>query len=249
MKDALGGVQSVLVLGGTSEIGLACVRALDLRPGARVVLAGRDAAALEQAGASIGATVTTAVWDADAADPVAGAQAVLAGAEWDVVLVAAGVLGDQERAERDAAHAVEIWRTNLVGVGAAVLQAGQVLRQQGHGTLVVLSSVAAVRPRRANFIYGSSKSGLDAVTAGLGDALHGCGVVVLVVRPGFVHTRMTQGLPAAPFATTPERVGSAVAAAVRAGRSGVVWVPGILRLVFGLLRLAPAPLWRRMGSS
>jgi len=244
MKDALGGVQSVLVLGGTSEIAVACVKALDLRPGARVVLAGRS---LDRLGTVDLPGASVLEWDADAADPVAAARVVLDTGEWDVVLVAAGVLGDQSLAETDTAHAVQVWRTNLVGTGAAVLEAGQVLKAQGHGTLVVLSSVAAVRPRRANFVYGSSKSGLDALTAGLADALHGTGVSVVLVRPGFVHSRMTAGMEAAPFATTPEAVGAAVAKAVRSG-TPVVWVPGILRVVFGLLQHAPGFVWRKVGA-
>src|SRR5207245_1296559 len=87
-------VLSHLVLGGTSEIALACLRALDLRPGASVVLAGRSAERLEAAGAALTAAVSTAHWDADVADPVSAARAVLEGGEWDLVLVAAGVLGD-----------------------------------------------------------------------------------------------------------------------------------------------------------
>jgi decaprenylphospho-beta-D-erythro-pentofuranosid-2-ulose 2-reductase len=110
---------------------------------------------------------------------------------------------------------------------------------------VVLSSAAGERVRRADFIYGSSKAGLDAFAQGLGDALYGTGVHVMVVRPGFVRTRMTAGLPPAPLATTPEAVATAIELGLRR-RSETVWVPGTLRLVMSALRHAPRALFRRL---
>jgi decaprenylphospho-beta-D-erythro-pentofuranosid-2-ulose 2-reductase len=249
----LGGVRSVLLLGGTSEIGLAAVRALDLRGDAVVVLAGRDEPALARAGAELGVAARTETVRWDAADGAAAAEEVVragfaaAEGDVDVVIAAAGVLGDQPRSEIDAAFAADVLAVNAVGVGAACLAVAQRLRQQGHGTLVVLSSVAGVRPRRDNFVYGASKAALDAIGAGLADALHGSGVRVVVVRPGFVHTKMTAGMSAAPFATTPEAVAHAIADAVRTGRPEV-YVPGVLRYLFAGLRVVPRPLWRRLST-
>jgi decaprenylphospho-beta-D-erythro-pentofuranosid-2-ulose 2-reductase len=159
--------------------------------------------------------------------------------------VAVGVLGDQALSERDPDAAVEVFETNLVGPVAVLVRAGERLRAQGHGAIVVLSSVAAERPRRANFVYGASKAGLDAFAQGLGDALVGTGVDVLVVRPGFVRTKMTAGLPEAPFATTPEAVADEIADAL-ARRAHTIWVPRRLRLVMAVLRLLPRPLFRQL---
>jgi decaprenylphospho-beta-D-erythro-pentofuranosid-2-ulose 2-reductase len=111
--------------------------------------------------------------------------------------------------------------------------------------LVVLSSVAGERVRRANFVYGATKAGLDGFAQGLGDSLVGTGARVLVVRPGFVHSAMTKGMKAVPFATTPDRVAVITAGALRAGRR-TVWAPGILRYVFSILRHVPGPIWRRL---
>ncbi len=119
------------------------------------------------------------------------------------------------------------------------------MREAGHGTIVILSSVAAIRPRRANFVYGAAKAGLDAFARGLADSLAGSGVRVVLVRPGFVIGRMTEGLPAAPLSSTPAQVGAAVAAGL-AGPADVIWVPQSLRLAAVVLRLIPRPLWRRM---
>jgi len=109
----------------------------------------------------------------------------------------------------------------------------------------VLSSIAAVRPRKANFVYGAAKAGLDAFARGLTDALDGSGVRVLLVRPGFVIGRMTAGMTAAPMSSTPAQVGTAVAAALE-GRSSQVWVPQSLRVLAMVLRIVPRPMWRRM---
>ena len=154
----------------------------------------------------------------------------------DLVLVAAGILGEQARAETDVDHAVDILCTNLVGVAAAVLPAAERLRTQGHGTIIVFSSVAGLRGRRANYVYGASKAGLDALAEGVQSSLAGSGARLLVVRPGFVHTKMTSHMESAPFATTPEAVGAAVAEAVRKGREAV-HVPRLLGP--GLRRLPP----------
>ncbi len=247
MNDALGGVQTVLVLGGTSELALATLQSVDLRPGATVALAGRDLARLEQAGSGLPATVRVYRWDAG--DPAAGPGLVQQVADdlgdLDLVVAAAGILGDQERAEADPGHAAEVLTTNFVGVATPLLAAAQQLRRQGHGVLVVFSSVAGLRGRRANFVYGASKAGLDALAEGLAASLMGSGVRLVLVRPGFVRGRMTTGMPTGPMATTPEAVGAAVAAAVASGR-GVVHVPRKLGPVFAALRLLPAPVFRRL---
>ena len=104
---------------------------------------------------------------------------------------------------------------------------------------------AAIRPRRANFVYGATKAGLDAFARGLADSLHGSGVRLLLVRPGFVIGRMTRGLRPAPLATTPAAVGRAVAAGL-ARDAAVVWVPPVLRVFAVALRLIPRPIWRRL---
>jgi NAD(P)-dependent dehydrogenase (short-subunit alcohol dehydrogenase family) len=121
----------------------------------------------------------------------------------------------------------------------------RLMRAQGHGRLVVFSSVAGVRVRRANYVYGSAKAGLDGFASGLADALHGSGVRLLLVRPGFVIGRMTEGMSPAPLSSTPAQVADAVADGLDRDRD-VVWVPGALRPVFALLRLLPRAVWRRM---
>lgn len=254
MRDALGTVQSVLVLGGTSEIGLAIAEQLAGPRSATVVLAGRDQTGLNSAAdrlrrSGAGRVETVAF---DAADTAGHEEAVaeaarLAGGDLDVVVIAFGLLGDQERDEAEGEGAVRVATTNYVGAVSAGLATARYLKKQGHGAVVALSSVAGERVRRANFIYGSSKAGMDGFFQGLSDSLAGTGVRVLIVRPGFVRTRMTAGMAEAPMATTAEAVASATVAGLRSGRD-VVWVPGQLRLVFAVFRHLPRPVWRRIPA-
>jgi decaprenylphospho-beta-D-erythro-pentofuranosid-2-ulose 2-reductase len=239
-------IRRVLLLGGTSEIGLEILAALRLPAGAQVVLAGRDEQRLAAAAKTLSCQVRTLYYDA--AD-LAGHQAVIADAfaegELDLVISAAGVLIPQPELDRDPLQAGLLVQTNLTGHVTALQAAAARLRQQRHGTIVVLSSVAAVRPRRANYVYGAAKAGLDAFARGLADSLHGSGVRVLLVRPGFVIGRMTAGMTAAPLATTPAAVGAAVARALD-GRRDVVWVPPALGPFALAVRAVPRPLWRRL---
>jgi NAD(P)-dependent dehydrogenase (short-subunit alcohol dehydrogenase family) len=241
----------VLLLGGRSEIGLAVVERL-VRGGVRtVILAARRAHDLAEATAFLraaGATTVEAVeFDADR---LSDQQAFLSDVvtrygELDTVVTAFGILGDQQRAEREAEHALSIVHTDYVAHVYLLTLLANRLRDQGHGTLVVFSSVAGVRVRRANYVYGSAKAGLDGFASGLADALHGSGVRLLLVRPGFVIGRMTEGMSPAPLASTPDEVADATVDALRK-RRGEVWVPGTLRPVFFLLRLLPRAVWRRL---
>ncbi|MEV5849001.1 decaprenylphospho-beta-D-erythro-pentofuranosid-2-ulose 2-reductase [Streptomyces sp. NPDC051985] len=249
MKDAFGLPQSLLVLGGTSEIALATARRLIARRTRTVWLAGRPSPALDRTAErlrALGPDVHTVAFDA--LDPESHETAlgkVFANGDIDMVLLAFGVLGNQATDEREPVNAVRVAQTNYTGAVSAGLVAARALQAQGHGSLVVLSSVAGERARRSNFIYGSSKAGLDAFAQGLGDALHGTGVHVMVVRPGFVRSKMTQGLEEAPLATTPEAVATAIELGLRR-RSEVVWVPGTLRVVMSALRHVPRGLFRRL---
>lgn len=250
MQNAIGEPQNIVVLGGMSEIGLAVARRL-MSPATRsVVLACRrpeDARSAVDALARPGVAVEAVVFDA--ADTASHRSFVEESGtrfgEPDVVVLAFGQLGDQSVFDDEPGEAVKVAHVNYTGAVSISLEYARVLRRQGHGTLVVLSSVAGERVRRANFVYGSTKAGIDGFAQGLGDALEGTGARVLVVRPGFVHSRMTTGMTAAPFATTPDAVADVVVKGLRAGRR-TVWAPGILRFVFSALRHLPGPVWRRL---
>lgn len=248
-KDALRLPRHLLILGGTSRIALATARRLIVRGARTVWLAGRPSPELDAAAEHLrrfGADTRTVAFDA--LDPGAHDSAlgkVFAESDIDLVLLAFGVLGDQATDERDPVAAARVAATNYTGAVSAGLVCARALQEQGHGSLVVLSSVAGERARRPDFLYGSSKAGLDVFAQGLGDALHGTGAHVMVVRPGFVHGRGTTTREGWPLATTPEEVATAIELGLRR-RSETVWVPGALRPVMWALRHLPRAVFRRL---
>jgi decaprenylphospho-beta-D-erythro-pentofuranosid-2-ulose 2-reductase len=250
MRDGLGRVQSVLVLGGASEIGLATTAALVRNGAATVILAARRPERLEATAGELrrrGAKTELIEFDADAVDTHAEVvgRVFREHGDIDLVLVAFGVLPSPERLDGDPEAAVEVLRTNMLGAASALLHSAEGLRRQGHGTIVLLSSVAAERARRSNPVYGASKAGVDALAQGLGDRLRSAGVRIMVVRPGFVLTRMTHGLPPAPMSVGPNDVARAVLDGLRRN-ADVVWVPSALRWVMAGLRHLPRPVFRRI---
>lgn len=249
MINAVGVPASLLVLGGASDIGLALAKHWARRGPLRIVLAGRPSERFSRAAEELrdlGCTVETLEFDARATQRHREVLArAFEGGEVDVALVAFGVLGDPEAAWQDHRAALELAETNYLGaVSVGVLLADQ-MRARGHGVIVLLSSVAGERVRRSNFVYGSTKAGVDGFYAGLGQALAGSGARVLVVRPGFVSSQLTAGLEPAPLAVTPAVVAEAVARGVADGRE-LIWVPGRLRFVMSVLRHLPRPVFRRL---
>jgi decaprenylphospho-beta-D-erythro-pentofuranosid-2-ulose 2-reductase len=255
----------VLLLGGTSEIGLAILSALKLPAGTEVILAGRDTQRLESAGKALsapsassgssaggGVRVSVARFDAmDVASHQAFVDEICAAGVPDLVIAATGVLVPQPLLAKDVPRAATMITTNFSSHVTTLLAFAGPMRERGAGTMVVLSSVAAVRPRKFNSVYGATKVALDAFARGLADELHGTGVDVLLVRPGFVAGQMTEGMSPAPMATTPAGVGAAVAAALdpvtlRARRHGVVWVPAPLAGLAAVMRMIPRPIWRKL---
>jgi decaprenylphospho-beta-D-erythro-pentofuranosid-2-ulose 2-reductase len=254
MIDATGMPQTAVLVGGTSEIGLSVLKALAARRLDSVVLAGRDAeglaaAALELEGAGVARVVAEKV---DLSDPAAvdGLEGLVERCERalggiDLVLVSTGDLGTASLAELTPHRVYRMFEANATGPAAAIVAFAKRLAAAGAGRIVVLSSVAGVRVRKANFVYGAGKAAVDGLSLGLADALEGTGVGVTVVRPGFVRTRMTTGMAAAPFAVDAADVAHAVVRGLETG-APVVWVPPVLRYVFVLLRLLPRAVFRRL---
>lgn len=251
MKNALGSVQTVLALGGDSDIANATLQRLVRDRTRTVILAGRNeqqlatrAESLRQTGAT---TVDIERFDALNFDGHPGfvEQVFSRDDDIDLVLIAFGALGDQARDERDPQSAIRVAQVNYVGAMSVMIPIAEKLRQQGHGTIVVLSTVAAERARRSNYIYGSSKAGLDWFSQGLGDALRGSGVHVMIVRPGFARSKMTSHMKTPPMATTPNEVAGAIIDGLRRNRE-IVWVPGRLRWVMSVIRHLPRPIFRKL---
>ncbi len=246
MMNAFDQPQTVLVLGGRSDIAHAIVRELASPALATVVLAHRSGDPVTIDGLDADATVYSVDFDAsDHASHAALVEKVAADhGDLDVVIQAFGQLGGDD-ANIDPVAGGDLADVNFAGAVSSGLAVADRLKRQGHGVLVVLSSVAGVRTRPSNFVYGATKAGQDAFATGLGHALHGTGARVMAVRPGFVRSAMTRGLDEAPFACDPEDVAVAVAEGLRKKKS-VVWAPGVLRYVFAALRVVPGFAWRKL---
>ena len=252
MQDACGHPQRLVVLGGTSDIARAIATRLCRERVRTVVLAGRSPSLLAATSEELtdaGATdVATVRFDArapeTAADTVASCLEA-AGGPVDLVIVAVGALGDQAADEDDPARALEVVQANYAWPVAALTALRGRLVAQGTGRILVISSVAGVRVRRANYLYGGAKAGLDATCLGMAESLRGTGVTLQVLRPGFVRSKLTEGREEAPFTTDVDAVAD-VAVEGLATAATVLWSPPPLRYVFGALSLLPQSIWRRL---
>jgi decaprenylphospho-beta-D-erythro-pentofuranosid-2-ulose 2-reductase len=253
MRDAFGSPQTLLVLGGTSDIGVATAEAMIARGTRRVVLAGRDPrslgavkARLRRAGSEL---ATPIAFDALATEDHEQfvEQVFTRYGDIDVVLLTFGVYGDPKLCDVDVKAAREVIETNFLGAVSVTVPLAERMRAQGHGVLVVLSSVAAERPRQSEYVYAASKAGLDAFFQGLADSLAGTGVRVLVVRPGFVLTKMNLGRRPKPWATSPEAVAQAIVHGLERN-AHTIWVPSLLRWAMVVVRHLPRSAFRKITA-
>ncbi|OFK65448.1 SDR family oxidoreductase [Corynebacterium sp. HMSC076G08] len=249
----MGDTGALLILGGRSDIGGELARRLcEGRP---VVLAARGEHGMDRLHSELLSSGATSVHTLsfDAAEvsshrAVIEQAAALAGAEITTAVVAFGILGDQERAEHDEAHAFDI---ALVDYAAQVSMLTVLADVMTRGHIVAFSSIAGWRARRANYVYGSTKAGLDAFCQGLADRLQGSGLALITARPGFVIGSMTKGMTPAPLSVTPDVVAQAVVKAIESSAgsrpaSRTLWIPRPLQLLAWVMKLVPRPIWRHM---
>lgn len=240
--------QTIAIFGANSEIGLEIAHLL--APGNRLVLAGRRVDDLESRVDELVAAgareVNCMFFDASDVDSHARVIDELEATEpFDVALAMFGVLGDQERAERDGAEVYRVLHTDFTAQAVLLTELAHRMKQRGAGTVVAFSSIAGARVRRPNYVYGSAKAGLDGFCQGMQDALQGTGVRLVVVRPGFVIGRMTEGMSPAPMSTTPRHVAEKTVAAIANTKTQDLWIPGRLRALAAVMQIVPRWLWRR----
>lgn len=251
MRDAFGQPQSVLVLGGTSEIAVAVVSKLAMARTNKVVLAVRNTQAGEEAAdtlRALGAEVS--VISMEASKPETAADTVAAGFEaagghLDLVIIAAAILGEQDAFDDDATATQELFSVNTTWPATALAALRPRMLAQGSGHVAVFSSVAAIRPRRSLYTYSASKAGLDAFTIGWAESVREAGIKVQIIRPGFVHSKMTKGKSAPPFTTDADQAANNIVAGLASPKL-VIWSPPILQWVFLALVHLPQAIWRKL---
>lgn len=234
---------TVLVMGGTSDIGVELAERLC--PGRHVVLAGRSIERMEPNEKRLRAAGASSVTrlQFDATDIKAHREVVAQSGTIGDAIVCFGILGDQSRAEKDEHHAAAIADVDYRAQVAALTVLSSTMKS---GYIYAFSSIAGWRARRANYVYGSTKAGLDAFCQGLADALHGTSVHLITARPGFVIGSMTEGMKPAPLSTTPAAVADALVAARASKQSRTIWIPRPLQLLAWVMRMVPRPVWRHM---
>lgn len=233
----------ILLLGGTSDIGVEI--AVRMCAGREVILAARRLEALDLVDKRLRAAGARNVrrLQFEATDLASHRSVVAAAGEITTAIVAFGILGAQARAEQDEAHAVEIATIDYTAqISFLTVLADEMTR----GEIIAFSSIAGWRARRANYVYGSTKAGLDAFCQGLTDRLHGTPVSLITARPGFVIGSMTAGMKPAIMSVTPEIVAEHVVNAVEKGGSRTIWIPRQLAVLAAIMRLVPRPIWRHM---
>ena len=246
---------AVLILGGRSDIGGELARRLC--PGRPVVLAARGTHGMDKIVddlRTLGATdIHKVEFDAAAVDThrevIIHAQQLVG--EITCAVVAFGILGEQDKAEHDEHHAVDIATVDYLAQVSMLTVLSDVM-SRGH--IVAFSSIAGWRARRANYVYGSTKAGLDAFCQGLADKLtldKSKDLALITARPGFVIGSMTEGMKPAPMSVTPDVVADAITAQIpteltKKPRSVTLWIPRRLAVLAFIMRLVPRAIWRRM---
>jgi decaprenylphospho-beta-D-erythro-pentofuranosid-2-ulose 2-reductase len=255
--DAVGNPQAILLLGGTSEIGLAICERYLRNANARIVLAdlpdhpGKDKAITQMKAAGAKSVEWVDFDGVDTAHHPKVIDAAFQGGDIDVAIVAFGLLGDAEELWQNQHKAVQIAQINYTAAVSVGVLLGEKMRAQGFGRIIAMSSVAGERVRRSNFVYGSTKAGLDGFYLGLGEALREYGVRVLVIRPGQVRTTTTldhwksTGAKEAPFTVDKEFVAELAVTSAAKGKE-LVWAPGPVRYLMAVLRHIPRPIFRKL---
>ncbi len=238
---------SILILGARSDIARACAHRY-AQDGYAVQLAARDADALEADAQDIrlrhGLAVTCHAFDVLDTDGFASFVDGLPALP-DTVLCAIGVMGDQAQSQRDPQAAALVMRSNFEGPALILGLLAERFAARGHGVIIGISSVAGDRGRASNYVYGAAKAGFTAFLSGLRNRLSRTDVQVITVKPGFVATRMTDGMALNPrLMAQPEAVADAIRRA-EVKRRDVIYVKGVWRLVMAIIRALPERVFKK----
>jgi hypothetical protein len=240
----------LLVVGATSAIAVQVTR-LITQSSTSFYLVGRDAKRLDLTASDLcvrgAACLEFECLDVVDASALTGlvSRAAKALGGLDTIIVATGLLPDQDQVNADANRLRETLEVNAISAMLILNEAAAFFEQQGHGQIVAIGSVAGDRGRATNYAYGAAKGALEIFMSGLRQRLHKSGVHVLLVKPGFVDTPMTAAFPKGPLWASPERVALDIVRAMEQGRS-VIYTPWFWRWIMLVIRLIPERLFVRL---
>lgn len=244
-------MQRILIVGATSAIAEATARLWAAR-GDALFLVGRHAARLDAIAADLrvrgAAQVTNFTMDAtDYATHVsmlAAADAALGGL--DIALIAHGSLPDQKACEGSVELTLREIDNNALSVIALATRLGAKFEAQGHGSLVVIGSVAGDRGRQSNYVYGAAKGMVSLFLQGLRNRFAKKGVQVLTIKPGFVDTPMTASFKKGALWAQPDAIARGIVQGIEKGRDEV-YLPGFWRLIMSIIRHIPERIFKRLS--
>lgn len=250
MLNAFHSPQSVALIGATSEIGQSILKALPQDNLETCFVVARDPKRAAKTLVEILPNRTKLAKIAFHAEKAQSHKLIVdqlfAEGDLDIAIIAIGVLGNNPDLD-EAENALEVMNVNYVASAHLMLLITERMKLQGHGQIEIISSFAQTRPRVDNFVYGSSKAGLDFMARGLNDELEGTGVSICILRPGFVRTRMTKFLPEAPFTVNSDAVGVLAVKLLKSGES-VGYAPSILKWVALIFKLLPTNIFRKISN-
>ena len=222
----------VALIGAQSEIGQAIISQLPSNPNREVLLVGRTG--------EYGMDVT------EKAARIKVVKQIFDQADLDLAIIAVGLLGD-DPTKSEAENLLTAMDVNYVSTVHLIALMAERMKQQAHGTILVISSFAQVRPRDDNFGYGSTKAGLDFYARGLASTLQGTGVTIKILRPGFVKSKMTDGMTVPPFAITSQDCGRYGVAALES-KDLVTWAPSLLKYISLIFKGLPEPIFNKISQ-
>jgi short-subunit dehydrogenase len=239
----------VLILGARSDMGRATARAFAAL-GHPIQLAARNSASLQDDVADLVSryAVPVTVHEFDVLDTERFVSFIdTLPALPEIAMIAVGLMGEQSENETDLALSTRVMRSNFEGPALILAELANRMEARGSGTLIGISSVAGLRGRATNYIYGSAKAGFSAFLSGLRNRLAKKGVHVITVLPGFVNTAMTAGMDLPEKLTAePEEVGQAIVKAVKSGRN-VIYVRPIWQVIMTIIRAIPEPIFKKLS--
>lgn len=245
-------MKKILIIGATSAIATACAR-LWAKENTIFYLVGRDEIKLQNTADDLKArsssdvhTETIDLCDFDSHEPMLETCFSTLG-EVDIILIAHGTLPDQLKCEKDASLALKEFTSNALSTIAILTPLANRMEKQGYGTIAVISSVAGDRGRQSNYLYGSAKASITTFCEGLRVRLYKKGVHVLTIKPGFVDTPMTHGLPLPSLlVSSPDKISRCITKGIDR-HSNTIYTPHYWSLIMFMIRSIPAFFFKRLS--
>ncbi len=243
MLNGLGEFQKILIVGAKSDLALAILNILPITEDAEIFLLGRNLRSFVIPDYLNSFSVSRIEIDfTDIERARETVDGIFEKVDIDLAIIAYATLGNEELQLEPDIFAKVIYN-NFYSQALVLNQINSRMSKQMHGQILHISSVAGIRPRKRNFVYGVSKFGVDFIAQGLQKQNIGKNVFITILRPGFVHTKMTQNMPPAPFATERTEVAK-IASKALLKKKRIVYAPRILKIVMLVLKLLPERIFR-----